>query len=212
MTAATEVIVVHGLWFGSWAMASLVRKLEATGLTCRCYSYATTGDGLDRHAAGLRQFVAQSPAKTVHFVAHSLGGLVTLRMLEMYHRVAPGRIVLLGSPLGGSVTARKASKVPGSEKLLGDIRSALHEGYGRIPPGRETGMVAGTRGIGLGLLVGGVGGPGDGTVAVQETRITGLADHIELPVTHTGMLYSEEVARQAAIFLRSGGFEHSPAC
>lgn len=212
MSAHTEVVLVHGLWFGSWAMASLARKLEAVGLACRRYSYATTGDGLDQHAAGLRQFVAKSPAKTVHFVAHSLGGLVTLRMLEMYDRVAPGRIVLLGSPLDGSVTARKASKVPGSEKLLGDIRSALHDGYGQIPPDRETGMIAGTRGIGLGMLVGGVGGRGDGTVALRETRMPGLADHIELPVTHTGMLYSKKVAHQAAYFIRSGGFEHSPAC
>jgi pimeloyl-ACP methyl ester carboxylesterase len=212
MTASAEVIVVHGLWFGSWAMASLASKLEAEGLACRRYSYATTGDGLAQHAAGLRQFVAQTPAKTVHFVAHSLGGLVTLKMLHVYSWVPAGRIVLLGSPLGGSITARKAGKVPGSEKLLGEIRSALHKGYGRVPPGRDTGMIAGTRGLGLGLLVGGVGGPGDGTVAVQETRIPGLADHIELPVTHTGMLYSKEVARQAAIFLRSGGFEHAPAC
>lgn len=212
MTAHTEVIIVHGLWFGSWAMASLARKLGAEGLVCRRYSYATTGEGLDQHAAGLRQFVAKSPAKTVHFVAHSLGGLVTLRMLEIYDWVAPGRVVLLGSPLGGSVTARKAAKVPGSEKLLGDIRSALHQGYGQIPPGRDTGMIAGTRGIGLGMLVGGVGGRGDGTVAIRETRMPGLADHIELPVTHTGMLYSKEVARQAAYFIRSGGFEHAPAC
>ena len=212
MTVRTEVIIVHGLWFGSWAMASLARKLEAAGLVCRRYSYATTGDGLDQHAAGLRQFVAKSPAKTVHFVAHSLGGLVTLKMLEIYNRVAPGRVVLLGSPLGGSVTARKAAKVPGSEKLLGDIRSALHRGYGHIPPDRDTGMIAGARGVGLGLLVGGVGGPGDGTVALRETLMPGLADHITLPVTHTGMLYSREVARQAAYFLRSGGFEHGPAC
>jgi pimeloyl-ACP methyl ester carboxylesterase len=174
MMAHTEVIVVHGLWFGSWAMASLARKLEAAGLVCRRYSYATTADGLDQHAAGLRQFVAKSPAKTVHFVAHSLGGLVTLNMLEIYDWVAPGRIVLLGSPLGGSVTARKAARIPGSEKLMGDIRSALHQGYGQVPPDRETGMIAGTRGIGLGMLVGGVGGPGDGTVALRETHMPGL--------------------------------------
>jgi pimeloyl-ACP methyl ester carboxylesterase len=212
MTVQSEVIIVHGLWVGSWAMANLSRKLEAAGLVCRRYSYATTGDGLDQHAAGLRQFVAQSPAKTVHFVAHSLGGLVTLKMLEIYDRVAPGRVVLLGSPVGGSVAARKAAKVPGSHKLLGDIRFALHRGCGHIPPDRDTGMIAGTRGIGLGLLVGGVGGPGDGTVALRETHMPGLADHITLPVTHTGMLYSREVARQAAYFLRSGVFEHLPAC
>ena len=62
------------------------------------------------------------------------------------------------------------------------------------------------------MLLGGVGGAGDGTVALRETHMPGLADHITLPVTHTGMLYSREVARQAAYFLRTGGFEHPAAC
>lgn len=207
-----EVIIVHGLWFGSWAMASLARKLEAADFRCRRYSYATTGTGLEQHAAELLKFARQSTADSVHFVAHSLGGLVTLRMLEAFDGVAQGRVVLLGSPLGGSVTARKAGKVPGADRLLGDVRTALHEGYGHIPPDRDTGMIAGTRSIGLGMLVGGVGGRGDGTVALSETHMPGLADHIELPVTHTGMLYSKKVAHQAAYFLRSGGFEHAPAC
>lgn len=212
MKARNEVILVHGLWFGSWAMAILARRLRAAGLSCRHYSYATTRDGLDGHAAGLWKFAREAAADSVHFVAHSLGGLVTLRMLGQFDGVAHGRVVLLGSPLGGSVAARKAARIPGAGKLLGGIRFTLHEGYGHIPPGRETGMIAGTRGIGLGLLVGGVGGRGDGTVALSETRTTGLADRIELPVTHTGMLYSKKVAHQAAYFLRSGGFEHLPAC
>jgi pimeloyl-ACP methyl ester carboxylesterase len=208
----TEVILVHGLWFGSWAMSSLAKKLEASGFHCRRFSYKTTGGGLDQHAAGLRAFAQQSASEQIHFAAHSLGGLVTLRMLEAFGGVAQGRVVLLGSPLGGSVTARKAGRIPGAESLLGEIRPALHQGYGQLPEDRETGMIAGTKGFGLGMLVGGVGGPGDGTVATGETRIAGLADHIELPVTHTGMLYSAEVARQAAVFLRAGGFEHAPAC
>ena len=212
MMVKAEVILVHGLWFGSWAMASLAKKLDASGFHCRRFSYKTTGAGLDEHAAGLGEFVRDSAAEHVHFAAHSLGGLVTLRMLQTVDGIAPGRVVLMGSPLDGSITARKAGRVPGAQRLLGDVRMALHHGYARLPEDRETGMIAGTRGVGLGMLVGGVGGPGDGTVATCETRMTGLADHIELPVTHTGMLYSAKVAHQAAFFLRTGGFEHSPAC
>lgn len=209
---SAEVIIVHGLWFGSWAMASLARKLDKAGFQCRRFSYATTGAGLNEHATELREFVSQSSSHHIHFAAHSLGGLVTLRMLEIFDGIAPGRVVLIGSPLGGSVTAQKAGKIPGAEKLLGEIRPALNAGYGKLPPNRETGMIAGTRGVGLGMLVGGVGGPGDGTVATAETRMDGLADHIELPVTHTGMLYSKKVAGQVAHFLRTGGFERAPTC
>jgi hypothetical protein len=70
-------------------------------------------------------------------------------------------------------------------------------------------MIAGSRGVGLGLLLGGPGGPGDGTVAVAETRAEGLADHLVLPVTHTGMLFSRAVVRQAGEFLQAGRFDHS---
>ena len=115
----------------------------------------------------------------------------------------------MGSPLDGSAVARRTRKVPGAEKLLGEIQSTLEHGYEYLPPDRETGMIAGSRAFGLGMLVGGAGKPGDGTVAVRETLATGLKDHLVLPVTHTGMLVSAEVARQASNFLKSGRFDRT---
>lgn len=207
-----EVILVHGLWFGSWSMARLARKLEREGFDVRRHAYSSTAAGLADHAAELRAFALRSGAAEIHFVSHSLGGLVTLMMLNEFGDIPPGRVVMLGSPLVGSVIARRSGRVPGHAKLFGEVREALQRGYDRIPPGREIGMIAGTRGIGLGLLVGGVGGRGDGTVAVRETRADGLRDHFELKVTHTGLIYSREVARQAAFFLRNGGFDRGDAC
>jgi hypothetical protein len=67
-------------------------------------------------------------------------------------------------------------------------------------------MIAGVRPVGLGRLVGGLEPPHDGTVAVAETRVDGLADHVCLPVTHTGMLIAPGVAAHAARFLLTGGF------
>ena len=114
----------------------------------------------------------------------------------------------------GSLSARKARRVPGGRRLLGAARPTLEAGIAGPAAGREIGreigMIAGSRGIGLGLLLGGVGGPGDGTVAVAETRAEGLADHWVLPVTHTGMLFSRAVARQACRFLKTGRFDPSP--
>ena len=118
--------------------------------------------------------------------------------------------MLLGSPLSGSAAARKAVRVPGFARMLGGVRPALEAGFTRLPPGWEIGMIAGSRGIGLGLLVGGTGGTGDGTVAVSETQADGLQDHLVLSVTHTGLLFSRAVARQVASFLRSGSFSRTP--
>jgi hypothetical protein len=71
-------------------------------------------------------------------------------------------------------------------------------------------MIAGSRSFGLGLLLGGLGEPGDGTVAIAETRAEGLRQHLVLPVTHTGMLFSKDVAREVACFLQVGSFSSSP--
>lgn len=208
----SEVILVHGLWFGSWAMARLARKLQAAGFGVRRFSYRSTADQLDEHSRQLLEFARQSGSRQLHFVGHSLGGLVCLHMLNGNPDLPPGRVVLLGSPLDGSTIARRSRRIPGGAKLLGQVKTALESGYGQLPTGRETGMIAGTRAIGLGILLGGAGTPGDGTVAVNETRTKGLKDHLLLPVTHTGMLYSAEVARQAACFLRTGSFDWPDAC
>ena len=105
----SEVMLVHGLWFGSWAMAPLARKLQAAGFAVRRFSYPTTAAQLDRHSRELLKFARQSDAPRQHFVGHSLGGLVTLHMLNQVNDLAPGRVVLLGSPLDGSLIARRSA-------------------------------------------------------------------------------------------------------
>jgi len=211
MSAQAKVILVHGLWFGSWAMARLAKRLEAEGFVVRRFDYSTTSGGIETHALRLQGFARETGGDRRHFVSHSLGGLVTLKMLSGCGELPPGRVVLLGSPLDGSTVARKTQKLPGAKRLLGEARTILHKGYQSLPTGRETGMIAGSRAVGLGMLVGGPGKPGDGTVSVRETRTDGLTDHLVLPVTHTGMLYSAEVARQAAWFLKNGGFDRRSA-
>jgi pimeloyl-ACP methyl ester carboxylesterase len=193
-------------------MGRLARNLKAAGFSVRCFDYTSTSARLDDHSRQLLEFARQSRSGQLHFVAHSLGGLVTLSMLNENPELPPGRVVLLGSPLGGSVTARRMRSISGAEKLLGRVRTALEKGYGQLEAGRETGMIAGTRSIGLGRLLGGMSKPGDGTVTVDETRTSGLKDHLLLPVSHTGMLYSSGVARQAAHFLRTGSFDWPVAC
>ena len=207
MIGASETVLVHGLWFGCWAMGRVAAGLRETGQQTRCFGYPSTRGGLPEHAAALRQFVGRSSAQTLNFVGHSLGGLVILRMLADASDLPSGRVVLLGSPLRGSVVVRRTARVPGSRLFLGDSRPALDLGFETVPADRETGMIAGSRQFGLGWIAGGVGGPGDGTVAVAETRVPGLADHCVLPVSHSGLVFSRQVIRQTANFLQTGRFE-----
>ncbi len=204
----TEVILVHGLWNGSWALRALSHRLRRDGFESRHFAYPAISASLDSHASSLYQFASITQAKCLHFLGHSLGGLVILRMMSKTPDLPPGRIVLLGSPLGGSVVARRMQNLPGFGKLLGDARTALESGYSRLPKDRETGMIAGSMGIGLGLFMGGTGGSGDGTVSLAETSIPNLQDRIVLPVSHTGLLFSAKVARHTANFLETGRFQH----
>jgi hypothetical protein len=72
--------------------------------------------------------------------------------------------------------------------------------------GRDLGIIAGDLSLGLGRLFGDVAVPNDGTISVDETKLVGATDHIVLPISHTGMLFSTETAKQTARFLTHGRF------
>jgi hypothetical protein len=57
-------------------------------------------------------------------------------------------------------------------------------------------------------LFAGFDGEHDGTVAIVETQLPGLADHVVVDASHSGLLFSAEAAEQATAFLRVGHFRH----
>lgn len=198
------MILLHGLWFSGWVMAPLRRSLGRHGFRTAVFSYPTVRQGLDDNARRLERFCRAQPGDTLHLVGHSLGGLVALRMLALAADARPGRIVLLGTPLGGSLVARRLSRSRVGRLLVG--RSLAQWQPSAFPGGREIGMIAGTGGAGMGRLIAPIDSPNDGTVAVSETRHPGLTDHRCLPVSHSGLLLSSGVAHEVVHFLRQGHF------
>ena len=206
--AAPGVLLVHGLWMRSIAMRWLATRLRSQGFAPTTFGYYSLLQDTDAVVARLAGVLAAHPG--IHVVAHSLGGLLTLRAVERLGAAAIGRIVCLGSPLAGSgAAAAIAARIPAGAQLVGHNRALLQAGIGRIPDGIEAGMVAGCVPRGLGELVARFDGPHDGTVSVAETRVPGLADHVLVRASHSGLLFSDEVVRQVAGFLRGDGFEHA---
>jgi len=201
------LVMVHGLWFRAWSLRVLAGRMAQAGFRPARFSYPTTRGTPDANAAALAEHCAALGPGPVHLMGHSLGGLLILHMIQRHGWSRDGRLVFLGTPLTGSSVGRRVAGWPGGQHLLGHARALLKSGTGGWPQGREAGMIAGTLPMGLGLLAGGLDSPHDGTVSLAETRHPGLADHIELAVTHTGLLYSPEVARQAAHFLVQGRFQ-----
>jgi len=208
MNAAEPVIVIHGLWMQGLVMGLLARRISDEGFTARTWSYPTLRLSLSENAERFARYCLALAEPRVHIVAHSMGGLVALRMLEQHHELRCGRLVLVGTPYGDSFSARRLARVPGGATLLGrSIREWL--GGPRPLPRSDTeiGVIAGTRGFGLGRLVApDLPQPNDGVVALQETVIPGVTERVELAVGHTGMLLSRAVARQCCVFLRHGRF------
>src|SRR5690625_2318803 len=103
-----RVVLVHGLWWGSFSMKLLGRRLGAAGFNVAQFDYPSTRRSLAANAAALHDFTAGLQAQQLDLVGYSLGGLVVLRMLDEFEDVPPGRVVLLGSPVNGSAVAGKA--------------------------------------------------------------------------------------------------------
>ena len=148
----------------------------------------------------------------MHWVGHSLGGVLILRLLESEPQLPPGRVVLLGVPCRGSCAGETlAGNVYGAHIIGRSMRDWLAAPGTGIFPKREIGVVAGSIGVGLGAMVThGLMQPHDGTVSVAETELAAACDRIVLPVSHTSMLLSHAVARQTGTFLRDGRFDHGP--
>jgi hypothetical protein len=99
----------------------------------------------------------------------------------------------------------------GGEVLLGHNRALLEHGFDQWAGAREVGVIAGRMPIGLGVVLGQLAGEHDGTVAVAETELPGIAGHCVVEANHTGLLFSVETARQITQFLRHGRFDRSAA-
>ena len=201
-----EVVLVHGLWVPAAVMTLLAARLARGGYLTRSFGY----HGRAPLEANIERLTRYIDGRSVHLVGHSLGGLLALRAC-LDGNLPSGRIVCLGSPLKGSAAARGfAAWGRGGEVLLGHNRELLQQGFERWEGAREVGVIAGRMPLGLGAMLGHFVGEHDGTVAVEETRLAGLAAHCVVEANHTGLLFSQEVARLVAEFLRNGRFTGPP--
>ena len=213
-THDTAVVFVHGLWLNGVESTFLRRRL-AGDLDCDtcAFRYPSVSASMPDIVQRLAAFVAQLEVRTLHFIGHSLGGIVLLRYFDQSPVLPPGRIVLLGSPVRGSRAARRVARWPLGAAVMGRNIEAevLQSRERRWEHPRDLGVVAGDLSLGLGRLFGDLGGANDGTSSVDETELPGATDRIVLRVSHTGMLFSPQVAHQAAAFLARGQFEARPS-
>lgn len=213
MSEATTVVCLHGLWMPGSVMLLVKRRLERRyRYRVRLFSYRSHRRSLDDNARALACFLEGERFAGLHLVAHSLGGVVALRMLALVPDLPVERVVCLGSPLCGSRVASRLGRGRWGRKILGKtvttgvVEETASRWAAPVCASREIGVIAGTVPAGMGRFVTTFDDDSDGTIAVSDTRLAGLKDHLCMPVTHTGLVFSSDVVDQVAAFLKRGEF------
>lgn len=211
MSGKPTVILVHGLWMTGFEMAYLKQRLRARGYQVLTFRYRMVTRSLEFNRRRLAAFIGRNRRQItgpLYLIGHSLGGVLSLQTLRRYPDLPVSKVICLGSPLVDTSAGRFLHQAASGRALLGKTlpEAVFEQPLGRWDGPQSVGVIAGTRGLGVGRYVMDLPVPNDGVVALQETRLPGVSDRLELPLGHTRLVMSGEVADQCHAFFQQGSF------
>lgn len=215
-TQSDCVILLHGLARSSDSMIPMREALEAqhyivvnVDYPSRDFPIATLAENAITPA--LTECRARKTSG-IHFVTHSLGGILVRQYLSTQTIPELKRVVMLAPPNKGSEVVDNLKNLApfvwlhgaaGTE--LGTEPTSLPNTLG--PVDFDLGVIAGTTSINL-LLSLYLPNPDDGKVSVESTKIDGMRDFIALPVSHPYIMKDEAAIAQIIHYLHHGKFLH----
>lgn len=208
------VVLLHGLNRSWRAMRPLAEALQEAGFATANIDYPSQSGSVEEIAPlavglGLNECRATG-ATRIHFVTHSIGGILLRYQNEQSPIPDLGRVVMLGPPNQGSEIIDKTRDWPGFEMLTGDAGAELGTGSDGMPSklgpvNFELGVIAGTGTINV-FASAMLPDPDDGKVSVASTRVEGMDDFLIVGSSHHYITRGDVVFRNTVAFLRTGKF------
>jgi len=206
------IVLLHGLWRSDASMNKMEKAMNRAGYKVSNIGYDSTTKTVEELASETIPLAVESCSDTqkIHFVTHSLGGILMRQYLEHDDIENLGRVVMLGPPNKGSEVVDSYKNFPGFKFFAGPAGLQLGTGEASVPRvlgpvSFDVGIIAGTQSINP-ILSGILPDRDDGKVTVESTRVEGMNDHIEMPVTHVFMMRDEDVFAQILHYLEYGQF------
>ena len=208
------VVLLHGIARTSRSLRKVERALQGSGFATLNLDYASRKKPLATLAADIYPDIAafaNTIGGPIHFVAHSMGGLLTRVYVARYRPPRLGRVVMLGTPNGGSEVADllknlalyRAFYGPAGQQLTTEQDADL---MSLPPPDYAVGVIAGISSIDPIASRFILPRPNDGRVSVQSAQLANMTDHTTVKASHTGLVRHRVAIAQAIAFLREGRF------
>ena len=213
-SGADGVILLHGLARSSGSMGGLEARLADAGHVVVNVDYPSRSAGIGQLSEEVISAALADPrlrsCEKIHFVTHSLGGILVRAYVAKCKIAKLGRVVMLGPPNQGSEVVDRIGPWRLFRSINGPAGQELGTGADSLPNRLgpvdfELGVIAGDRSINW-INSAMIEGPDDGKVSVERTKVEGMKEHVVFHCTHPMMMKNRAVIDATLSFLATGSF------